>query len=744
MELTIEQAMHQGVTAHKSGNSQEAERIYHAILRSQPKHPDANHNLGLIAISVNQIGDALSFFKTALDVNPNIEQFWLSYVDALVKAKRVKDAKRTVKKAKKKGFDTKKIQALLLQAQGVSDIKGPSKERVDSQFEHYKSGRLSHAEKLALATAQEFPQHGKSWELLGTIFLQTGRQPEALNAFQIAVGLCPLDAQSHSNLGVALEAVGKISDAAIRYMQALKLNPDLTVARTNLCIILPYTKFNASYPQYDQILMDLLTKANYVSPKTIAPSILSLLEHDPLIKSLQLEKKISTDIKKVNGMVRSLDELTLLTSLMRTIPLPDLQFEKLFVAMRRFVLTNLDQLKTSSELINFLSTLSLHCFVNEYVYAESDEEFCLIKELENKIMQTITQSEQPKAINLLCLASYRPLHQYNWCQNLEALDNLKEVKVRLIEEPLAEKVIAQNIPLLGEISDDVSLKVREQYEENPYPRWVKTGIMVKAQSISRVCDDSNLHLHSENIKNVAAPAVLIAGCGTGQQSISTASRFSKCHVTAIDLSRASLAYAQRKSNELGFTNIDYMQADILHLHQMDKKFDIIESVGVLHHMEEPMAGWRVLMDILKPGGLMKIGLYSELARGEIVNARREIASLGIGTSATEIRNFRKSIIESENKRLQKLYVLGDFYSLSEFRDLVFHVQEHRFTLPQIKNCLYEMGLKFCGFEHKELNSNFREFHGEEVDMCDLALWHEFEENYPDSFIGMYQFWCQRL
>ena len=161
--------------------------------------------------------------------------------------------------------------------------------------------------------------------------------------------------------------------------------------------------------------MDLLTKANYVSPKTIAPSILSLLEHDPLIKSLQLEKKISTDIKKVNGMVRSLDELTLLTSLMRTIPLPDLQFEKLFVAMRRFVLTNLDQLKTSSELINFLSTLSLHCFVNEYVYAESDEEFCLIKELENKIMQTITQSEQPKAINLLCLASYRPLHQYNWC-----------------------------------------------------------------------------------------------------------------------------------------------------------------------------------------------------------------------------------------------------------------------------------------------------------------------------------------
>ena len=81
----------------------------------------------------------------------------------------------------------------------------------------------------------------------------------------------------------------------------------------------------------------------------------------------------------------------------------------------------------------------------------------------------------------------------------------------------------------------------------------------------------------------------------------------------VDLSLASLAYAQRKSNELSFTNIDYLQADILHLHQLGKEFDIIESVGVLHHMDEPMAGWRVLVDLLKPGGLMKIGLYSEFA-----------------------------------------------------------------------------------------------------------------------------------
>jgi len=323
------------------------------------------------------------------------------------------------------------------------------------------------------------------------------------------------------------------------------------------------------------------------------------------------------------------------------------------------------------------------------------------------------------------------------------LDHLEEVKSRLIEEPYAERAIAVEIPMLGEISDDVSRKVRAQYEENPYPRWVKTRIPPKAKSISEVCGVLNLHLHSESVKNVIAPAILIAGCGTGQHSIETASRFSECQVTAVDLSLASLAYAKRKTTELGITNMEYLQADILKLNNLDQKFDIIESVGVLHHMDEPMAGWRVLTDLLKPGGLMCIGLYSELARSQIVKARREIASLGIGTSATEIRNFRELLRLSESEDTKRLKTISDFFSLSEFRDLVFHVQEHRFTLPQIKNCLNELGLKFCGFENTELVSNFREFHGNEADIYDLELWHQFEESNPEAFIGMYQFWCQK-
>ena len=183
---------------------------------------------------------------------------------------------------------------------------------------------------------------------------------------------------------------------------------------------------------------------------------------------------------------------------------------------------------------------------------------------------------------------------------------------------------------------------------------------------------------------------------------------------------------------------------ILQLHQIGKKFDIIESSGVLHHMDEPMAGWKVLVDLLKPSGLMKIGLYSELARSQIVKTRKEIASLKVGTSVSEIRNFRQHLVESHDENHQLLTTSSDFFSLSMLRDAIFHVQEHRFTLPQIKTCLDDLGLKFCGFEVKGIGSQFKDFHGKASDIHDLVLWQEFEESNPHTFAGMYQFWCQKL
>ena len=103
MELTLEEALKNGIEAHTAGQVQDAERLYTAILKAQPKHPDANHNMGVLAVGVGKIQEALPFFKVALMANPSIDQFWLSYINALIKLDRIADAQALLNQAKDTG-----------------------------------------------------------------------------------------------------------------------------------------------------------------------------------------------------------------------------------------------------------------------------------------------------------------------------------------------------------------------------------------------------------------------------------------------------------------------------------------------------------------------------------------------------------------------------------------------------------------------------------------------------------------
>jgi len=743
---------------YQNGRFSDAEKLSVQITQDFPKHQFAWKVLGALLVVTGRISEAVEVNQTAVALSPQDAEAHNNLGSTLQQLGRLDDAEASYQQAIELIPDYAKAHynlGITLQQLGRLDEAEVSyRQAIELKPDYAEAhnnlgsafqelGRLDDAEASYNKAIALKPDFAEAHNNLGATLQELGRLDDAESSYSQAIALKPDFAKAHNNLGATLKELGRLGEALASYSQAIALKPDYAEAYENLGIAIKNVRFNSSNRKLYPLLTQLLTAGNFTRPQDVAPSILSLLKHDIQIKDLLLEKNFSMSLKEATSIIGSLDKLPLLHHLMRVCPLPELQFEELFVAMRSLLLKNLDKMEVSPELIYFLSTLSLHCFVNEYVYIESDEETHLIGKLQDKISQTVAQSEQPEAIKILCLASYRPLHQYVWCQKLESLDNLEEVKKRLIEEPLLEKMIAKDIPVLEEISDDVSLKVREQYEENPYPRWVKLGVPIKAKPIAAVCDELKIQLHSENIKNVTAPFILIAGCGTGQHSIGTASRFSNCHVTAVDLSLASLAYAQRKSNELCFTNIDYLQADILHLHQMGKEFDIIESAGVLHHMDEPMAGWRVLVDLLKPGGLMKIGLYSELARHHIVEIRKEISVLSVGISEADIRKFRQSLVESHDENHQRLTESSEFFSLSTMRDLIFHVQEHRFTLPQIKNCLDELGLKFCGFENKVATSNFRELHGKEADIYDLVLWHQYEEKNPRAFFGMYQFWCQK-
>jgi len=271
MELTIEQALQQGVAAHREGKLKEAERLYRTILQSQPLHPDANHNLGVLAVSVNKADAAIPLFKTALEANPKVEQFWLSYIDTLIKEQHFENAKQVIEQAKMQGVTKEKLNLLETQLTSAAQVNepklavqnkslslaqkrkksseqkkrkkateqnlkanNPSQQQLSSLLEFYQNGRLDDAEKLAVSITQDFPKHQFAWKVLGAVLEATGRNSEALNAKQTAVALSPQDATAHSNLGATFLELGRLNEAEASYTQAIALQPDLAQAHYNL------------------------------------------------------------------------------------------------------------------------------------------------------------------------------------------------------------------------------------------------------------------------------------------------------------------------------------------------------------------------------------------------------------------------------------------------------------------------------------------------------------------------------
>jgi len=315
---------------------------------------------------------------------------------------------------------------------------------------------------------------------------------------------------------------------------------------------------------------------------------------------------------------------------------------------------------------------------------------------------------------------------------------MHDVIVQQVHEPRDEMQRRNALPALTPIADSVSLMVQQQYEENPYPRWLHF-----TPSRPATLDE---HLRAEFPFATVAPLreteafdILIAGCGTGLQPIERAQRFPRARILAVDLSRSSLAYAQRKTAEMGIKNIDYAQADILALGGIGHSFDLVEAAGSLQAMADPFAAWRLLLTLVRPNGLMLIGLYSEHARRAFTAMRNALAERGFGPTAQGIRAGRQDLI-SRNQVPDSI----DFYSMSGCRDFLFHVVEHRHTIPQIKAFLGENNLRFLGFElNSDIMKQFRERFADPAAVNDLDRWHEFELAQPRSFAAMYQFWVQR-
>lgn len=555
----------------------------------------------------------------------------------------------------------------------------------------------------------------------------------------------PRDWENWYALGICKRATGDVSGAIIDFNIAISLRPDNPAIKRQLGSVLTGISFNKPVAGLSDQLLGLLSfGSSLVRPKDISKAVISHIKFESAY--VEASRVVSEGEASENCFVaiNKLSSLQLLLKLMRLCPLPDVELEILLTELRMLILWQTVESKINLESLEFQNALAEQCFLNDYIYNESSTEKELVKRLRKKIKQDFETGTALIAQEVFCLASYRLIKEEGWCTILDDYIVFRELKRRQIDEVKTESNLRMDMDTNGEVRDVVSEKVRNQYEEFPYPKWINLGLDIVPKTVFEHIDALELNMNKDAFPSSEKIEILVAGCGTGQHSIATAARYKNSNIIAIDLSLASLAYAKRKTEELGIENIQYIRSDILEINQMKKKFDIVEAGGVLHHMENPFDGWKILVDILETGGLMRIGLYSQLARQHIVRIREKYCSNGIRLNRDEKINIRNLIMQSKDPDNLKLRQSSDFYSLPELTDLLFHVKEHTFSLPKIKGHLLSLGLKFCGFEDRNIRNRFKISNGGSEDMQSLDKWHNFEIENPDTFTGMYQFWCQKI
>ncbi len=726
-----------GNTLRDLGRQADAEASYRSALRIEPRYAEAHCNLGNTLRDLGRLDESQAAYRRALEIKPDLIEAHHNLGNVL-----------------------------------------------------WDLGRPQEAEASFRRALEINPHYALAHSSLGNLLREMGRLREAEASCRKALDILPDLAEAHNNLANVFRDLGRLQEAQASYRSALVAKPDLAVAHNNLALLLiaqgmPEAALKAisrslaiqETSEAKGLFVDCLKRLHVAQNHEVIRAALVRALSEPWGRPSELGR-IGAELVKLNpdtgacvaraarawpgrlsapelfgshGLA-ALGSDRLLCALLDATPICDIEMER-FLTMARHSLIEAatDSSAPGAEsgpALRFFSALARHCFINEYVFFCGEDEYRKASDLRDSLAAALEARSPVPALWPVAVAAYFPLCSLPHTDRLINAAWPEEVATLLVQqirEPEEERQMQASIPRLTRIEDDVSLQVRRQYEENPYPRWVRTAPAARASNVvaylSQKFPLASLVRSSEH----DSVDFLIAGCGTGQHAIDTAQRFKGARILAVDLSLRSVCYAKRKTRELGLSSIEYAQADLLELGSLDRKFDVIEAVGVLHHLADPLAGWRVLLSLLRPRGFMRLGFYSELARRNIVRIRDRIAQQGYGTTADEIRRCRQDLMRGEASTDPGTILKSlDFFSVSACRDLLFHVQETGMALPGIAAFLRQNDLRLLGFDlDAEVLQAYRRRFPADPAAVDADNWNIFENECPDTFVSMYQFWIQK-
>jgi 2-polyprenyl-3-methyl-5-hydroxy-6-metoxy-1,4-benzoquinol methylase/tetratricopeptide (TPR) repeat protein len=588
-----------------------------------------------------------------------------------------------------------------------------------------------------------FPAHAETNRMLGAALMAQAKAMEAIPYFERAIELRPDHLAAYEDLGRAQAAVGNLKLAISVAARALEIG-ETPQNKAFFAQCVRAARFTADDGRMRKLLQRAVSEA-WDRPRELTAVCIGLIKlngavKDGIARALGAwPERLSPEALFGATGVTALAQDRLLCCLLETDPMTDVGLERLLTDLRCALLAAAAGEPESGApdegLLGFYCALARQCFINGYVYAITADENEAVRRLQSRLEQALADGAPYPPLWPVAVGAYVPLQTI--AQTEKLLDRswpqaVASLLVQQVKEPAEERRLAAMLPVITTVDTEVSRAVRQQYEENPYPRWVTPG----PPGPPLVLDERQPQTNVD---------VLIAGCGTGLSTIEFARQTPRARITAVDLSVASLSYAQRMAQKFGVKNVTFGQADILKLGSSGRAFDYIDASGVLHHLADPWAGWRVLLALLRSEGVMQVGLYSALARRNVNAARALIAERGYRPMPDDIRRFREEVMSAKDGSVLKSMVQwNDFFAMNECRDLAFHVQEHQISLPEIKTFLAAEHMQFVGFAlDAATQARFAARFPEPAAMTDLDRWHEFETAAPETFAAMYQFFIRK-
>jgi SAM-dependent methyltransferase len=319
-----------------------------------------------------------------------------------------------------------------------------------------------------------------------------------------------------------------------------------------------------------------------------------------------------------------------------------------------------------------------------------------------------------------------------------------EERSRIDEDPETAIALAYRprrvaVAAVEAFASPVTEAVADQYRRWPYPSWSR----VTVPRPSTVPEEVAAVDGGRPSGLPVAAELLVAGCGTGREAALVAHRFPDARITAIDLSESSIAYAAERCRAGPPAHIDFRALDLNRVGDLGRSFHFIACSGVLHHLADPEAGWAALAGVLEPGGVMRVMVYSKLARLGIRAAQERLADLRDRPVDDDLlREARRRLIETPEKMVEGSV---DFYTLAGIHDLLLHPREDSFDVPRIARALDALGLELLAFDlpSPARRARYRWEHPGDPGFRDLEAWAALEREEPWLFRSMHKFWCRR-